>query len=324
MSKAIRIEATGGPELLRMADIEVAEPGAGEVAIRHAAIGVNYIDVYHRSGLYPLELPSGIGLEAAGTVTAVGPDVTNLAEGDRVAYASAPVGAYAEQRLMPAARVVKLPVDVSERDAAALMLKGLTAHFLLFRSFAVQRGHNVLVHAAAGGVGSLLCAWGAHLGARIIASVGSREKAEAARAAGAHEVILHREEDIAQRVRDFTEGRGVAVVYDGIGKATFQASLDSLAPLGMLVSYGNASGPLPAFDPAELARRGSLFFTRPSLMDYTKTRADLEAGAEALFAAVENGVLTANIGQTYAMDDAAQAHRDLEASRTTGASLLLP
>lgn len=319
-----RIETTGGPEVMRWVDLPVGEPASGEVRIRHTAVGLNYIDVYHRNGLYPVPLPSGIGMEAAGVVSAAGPDVRGLAVGDRVAYASAPIGAYAEERLMPAARVLRLPGNVGDQAAAALLLKGLTAHALLFRTFPVRAGHVVLVHAAAGGVGSLLCAWAHQLGARVIGTVGSAVKAEHALAVGCAAVIRYDEEPVAEAVRALTRGRGVDVVYDGVGAATFEASLDSLAPLGMMVSFGNASGAVPPFAPSELARRGSLFFTRPSVMDYVADRASLEAGAEALFAALSEGVIAADIGQRYPLREAARAHRDLEARRTTGASLLLP
>lgn len=324
MPNAIRMQQTGGPEVLDWVPVETVAPGPGEVAIRHTAVGVNFIDVYHRTGLYPLTLPTGLGVEAAGMVAAVGDGVTGLQQGDRVAYAGGPPGAYAEQRVLDAGRVVKLPSDIDDQAAAALMLKGLTAHFLLHRTFPVQPGQFILVHAAAGGVGSLLCSWAAHLGARVIGTAGSAEKAETARGLGCEAIILYREEDVAAGVRELTGGQGVPVVYDGVGAATFQASLDSLAPLGMLVSFGNASGPVPAFSPAELARRGSLFFTRPSLFDYARERADLEAGAQALFAAVAAGAVTARIGHRYPLAQAGQAHQDLEARRTSGSSLLLP
>lgn len=324
MGLRCRIERTGGPEVIDWFDETAAEPDAGQVRIRQTAIGLNYIDIYHRSGLYPVPLPSGLGLEAAGVVTSVGADATGLAQGDRVAYASAPIGAYAEERVMPAERVLRLPEGVADETAAALMLKGLTAHALLFRTFPVQPGHVVLVHAAAGGVGSLLCAWARHLGARVIGTAGSAAKAEHARAAGCESVIRYDQTPVAQVVHACTDGRGADVVYDGVGAATFEASLDSLAPLGMMVSFGNASGPVPPFAPSELARRGSLFLTRPSVMDYVADRESLEAGAAAVFEAVKAGVLVPDIGQRYALREAAQAHRDLEARRTVGASLLLP
>lgn len=324
MPKAIRIQRTGGPEVLDWISVEPVSPGPEEVAIRHTAVGVNYIDVYHRNGLYPLTLPSGIGIEAAGTVTAVGRRVTGLQDGDRIAYAGGPPGAYAEERLLDADRVVRLPAAIDDQTAAALLLKGLTAHFLLHRVFPVGPDQTILVHAAAGGVGSLLCPWAAHLGARVIGTTGSAEKAQTARHLGCEAVIHYREEDVAARVRELTGGRGVAVVYDGVGAATFQSSLDSLAPRGMLVSFGNASGPVPAFAPTELARRGSLFFTRPSLIDYIRARADLDSGAQALFAAVAAKILRVRIGCRYPLAAAAQAHQDLEARHTTGSNLLLP
>ncbi len=324
MTLTCEIRRNGGPDVLEWVDKDPGDPGPGEVRIRHHAVGLNYIDVYHRTGLYPLSLPSGIGLEAAGEITAVGDGVTDLAVGDRVAYASAPLGAYAEERLMPADRVVPLPDAVDARSAAALMLKGLTAHFLLFRTFAVQPGQRVLVHAAAGGVGYLLCRWATHLGATVIGTAGSRDKAAIAREAGCAEVIQYRDGNVATQVRRAAGRRGVDVVYDGVGAATFQDSLDSLAPLGMMVSFGNASGAVPAFEPAELARRGSLFFTRPSLLDYTRERSDLLEGARALFEAVSAGTLSARIDQEYPLKQAARAHRALEARKTTGASLLIP
>lgn len=324
MTLTCEIRRNGGPDVLEWIDTEPGEPGPGEVRIRHHAVGLNYIDIYHRTGLYPLALPSGIGLEAAGEITAIGDGVTDLAIGDRVAYASAPLGAYAEERLMPAGRVVPLPDAVDARSAAALLLKGLTAHFLLFRTFAIQPGQRVLVHAAAGGVGYLLCTWATHLGATVIGTAGSREKAAIAREAGCAEVIQYRDGNVATQVRRAAGKRGVDVVYDGVGAATFQDSLDSLAPLGMMVSFGNASGPVPAFEPSELARRGSLFFTRPSLLDYTRERQDLLDGASALFDAVEAGILSARIGQEFPLQEAARAHRALEARKTTGASLLIP
>ncbi|MDT0617384.1 quinone oxidoreductase [Salinisphaera sp. P385] len=324
MTLTCEIRRNGGPDVLEWIETDPGDPGPGEVRIRHHAVGLNYIDVYHRTGLYPLPLPSGIGLEAAGEITAIGDGVSDLAVGDRVAYASAPLGAYAEERLMPADRVVPLPDTVDARSAAALMLKGLTAHFLLFRTFAVQPGQRVLVHAAAGGVGYLLCRWATHLGATVIGTAGSRDKAAIAREAGCAEVIQYRDGNVATQVRRAAGKRGVDVVYDGVGAATFQDSLDSLAPLGMMVSFGNASGAVPAFEPSELARRGSLFFTRPSLLDYTRERSDLLAGASALFEALSAGTLSARIDQEYPLKQAARAHRALEARKTTGASLLIP
>ena len=321
---AIRLHETGGPERLRWEELEVGDPVAGEVLLRQTAIGLNYIDTYHRSGLYPAPLPIVLGLEAAGVVERAGPGVTELRPGDRVAYASPPIGAYAEWRLFPADRLVVLPPAIADRQAAAMMLQGMTAEYLIRRTFPVQAGQWVLFHAAAGGVGLIACQWLAHLGATVIGTAGGPEKAALALAHGCAHVIDYRREDVARRVRDLTGGAGVAVVYDGVGKDTFEASLDSLARRGMLVSFGNASGPVPAFEPSALSIRGSLFLTRPSLMDYTVTRAELAASAEALFEVVQRGVVRVDVRQTYPLRDAAQAHRDLEARRTTGSTVLLP
>lgn len=321
---AIRIQETGGPEVLRWEEVEVGAPAAGDVLLRQTAVGLNYIDTYHRSGLYPMPLPGGIGLEAAGVVEAVGPGVTDLRVGDRVAYASAPIGAYAEWRVFPSERLVTIPAGVSDQQAAAMMLQGMTAEYLIRRTYPVRAGQWVLFHAAAGGVGLIACQWLAHLGARVIGTAGGAEKLALARAHGCEQVIDSRGEPIAARVRDITGGAGVAVVYDGVGRDTFTASLDSLARRGMLVSFGNASGPVPPFDPLELSARGSLYFTRPSLMDYTATRADLAASAAALFAVVAGGAIRIEVRQTYPLRDAAQAHRDLEGRRTTGSTVLLP
>jgi NADPH2:quinone reductase len=321
---AIRIHETGGPDKLRWEEVEVAEPGRGEVLLRQTAIGVNFIDTYHRSGLYPIPLPSGIGLEAAGVVEAVGPGVSELRTGDRVVYVSAPIGAYAERRVYPAERAVQLPDSISDRDAAAMMLRGMTAEFLIRRTFEVRAGQAVLFHAAAGGVGSIACPWLAHLGAVVIGTAGGADKVALARANGCAHVIDSLVEPIAPRVRELTGGKGVAVVYDGVGKDTFQASLDSLAPRGMLVSFGNASGPVPAFEPSVLSAKGSLYLTRPTLMTYTATRAELLASAAALFEVVAAGRVKIRIGQTYPLRDAQQAHRDLQARKTTGSTVLLP
>lgn len=322
-AQAIRIEQTGGPDVLQWQEVDVGEPGTGEVLLRQTAIGLNYIDVYHRSGLYPAPVPGVIGFEGAAEVERVGPGVTDLAAGDRVAYASAPLGAYATRRVFPAERLVRIPDGVADQQAAAMMLKGMTAEYLIRRTFPVQPGQWVLFHAAAGGVGLIACQWLAHLGARVIGTA-SGEKVTLARAHGCEHVIEARGEPIAERVRALTGGDGVAVVYDGVGRDTFLASLDSLARRGMLVSFGNASGPVPAFEPALLAQRGSLFFTRPSLMDYTATTAELRASAAALFEVVRAGAVTIRVNQTYALRDAAQAHRDLESRRTTGSTVLLP
>ncbi|MFO1432269.1 MAG: quinone oxidoreductase [Candidatus Competibacteraceae bacterium] len=325
MSKAIRIQAYGGPEVLRLEEVAIGDPGPQEVRIRHSAIGLNFIDVYHRTGLYPLpSLPSGLGLEAAGVVEAVGGAVTDLKVGDRVAYASPPPGAYAEVRLMPADRIVVLPEAVTDHTAAAMMLKGLTAHYLLRRTYRVQAGDAILVHAAAGGVGLILCQWAHHLGATVIGTVGSAAKAEIAQAHGCHHVIDYTRENFVQRVKAITAGQGVAVVYDAVGKAVFMDSLDCLRPLGMMVTFGNASGTVPPVEPGVLSAKGSLFLTRPSLMHYTAKRKDLVAGAAELFEAVAHGVVRIEIHQTYPLADTAQAHRDLEARKTTGSTLLLP
>jgi NADPH2:quinone reductase len=325
MTQAIRIHEPGGPEALRWDEVQVGEPGDGQVRLAHNAVGLNYIDVYHRSGLYPLpELPVTIGLEAAGTVEAVGPGVGELATGDRVAYASPPIGAYAEARLMPADRVVKLPDGISDTQAAGMMLQGMTAHYLIRRTYRVQPGDCVLIHAAAGGVGLIACQWLKHLGATVIGTVGSEEKAALARDHGCDHAILYKSESVPERVRDLTGGAGVPVVYDSVGKDTFEGSLDSLAPLGMLVSFGNSSGPVAPFEPGILAAKGSLFLTRPTLMTYTAKREDLVAAAEELFAVVGSGAVKIEVNQTYPLAEAAQAHRDLEARKTTGSTVLLP
>ena len=325
MTKAIRIHETGGAEVLRYEDVEVGRPGPGEVRLTQSAIGLNFIDIYLRSGLYPLpSLPSVIGLEAAGTVEEVGAGVGDFAPGDRVAYASPPPGAYAEERLMPADRLVALPDEISDRQAAAMMLQGMTAEYLIRRTYRVEPGDTVLFHAAAGGVGLIACQWLNHLGATVIGTVGSVEKAALAKAHGCHHTINYREEDFAARVKEITDGTGVPVVYDSIGQATFEASLDCLRPRGVMVSYGNASGPVTAFNPGILAQKGSLYLTRPTLFTYTASRADLLATAEALFDVVRAGAVKIEINQTYPLAEAAQAQRDLEARKTTGSTILLP
>jgi NADPH2:quinone reductase len=324
MPKAIRLHETGGPEVLRLEDLDPGAPGPGEVQLRHTAIGLNYIDVYDRTGLYPMPLPSGLGREAAGVVTAVGRRVRGLRIGDRVAYVHSQPGSYCELRNLPAERVVKLPRAIADEQAAVLMLKGLTAHYLLRRTVRVQRGDWLLVHAAAGGVGLILCQWARALGARVIGVVGSEAKAAVARRNGCRHVLVMGRDPIAAGVKRLTRGAGVRVVYDSVGKDTFMESLDCLAPLGMMVSYGNASGPPPAIPPSELARRGSLFLTRPSLFAYIARRADLEAAARETFRMVSSGRLRLTVGQRYALADAASAHRDLEARRTVGATVLLP
>lgn len=324
MTKAIRIHQYGGAGELRWEDVDPGQPGAGQVLLRQTACGLNYIDVYQRDGLYPVgELPAVLGMEAAGVVEALGEQVDGLAVGDRVAYPMC-LGAYAERRVIDAAKLVKLPATLGDRQAAAVMLKGLTAHYLLFRSYAVQPGDAILVYAAAGGVGLLLSQWAKHLGATVIGCVGSEEKAELARANGCDEIILYREQSIPERVRALTDGEGVAVAYDSIGRATFMDSLDALRPFGVLVSYGNASGPVEPFSPAILAPKGSLYVTRPTLATHIATRDLLLDGAERLFAALADGKLHIQINQTYPLAEAARAHVELEARRTTGSTVLLP
>lgn len=324
MPHAIRIHQTGGPEVLRWESVDLPAPGAGEATVRHHAVGLNFIDTYHRTGLYPLPLPSGIGLEGAGVVEAVGEGVTEVKVGDRVAYAGGPVGAYAEARNIPAHRLLKLPDNIDFRTAAAMMLQGLTAAYLLRRTYRVQPGDAVLIHAAAGGVGLIACQWAKALGATVIGTVGSPAKAELAKAHGCDHVINYTTENFTQRVREITGGEGVPVVYDGVGKDTFMGSLDSLRPLGMMVSYGNASGPVPPFDVLLLSQKGSLFITRPTLANYTSKRSDLAALGCELFDVVGSGQVRIEVHQTYALADAAQAHRDLEARKTTGSTILLP
>jgi NADPH2:quinone reductase len=324
MPLAIRLHATGGPEVLRLEDIEPAAPSAGEVQLRHTAIGLNFIDVYDRTGLYPMKLPGVLGREAAGVVMAVGKKVKGLRVGDRVAYVLPTPGAYSALRNVPADRLVKLPKGVKDETAAALMLKGLTAHYLLRRTYRVKKGDSVLVHAAAGGVGLLLSQWARALGARVIGIVGSEAKAQLAKAHGCHHVLISGRDDVVASVKRLTKGAGVHVVYDSVGKDTFFESLDALRPLGMMVSYGNASGPPPAISPLELSKRGSLYLTRPSLFAYIAARVDLDAAARELFAIVKARKLRVRIGQRYPLAEAAQAHRDLEARRTTGSTVLIP
>jgi NADPH:quinone reductase len=324
MSKAIRVHATGGPEVLSLDEVEVGAPGVGEVQVRHTAIGLNYIDVYDRTGLYPMPLPGGLGREAAGVVVALGRKVKGLRKGDRVAYVHSQPGAYCELRNVAADKLVKLPRAIGDAQAAAIMLKGLTAQYLLRRTYRVKRGDWILVHAAAGGVGLILCQWARALGAKVIGVVGSEAKAALAKQHGCHHVLVMGRDELVASVQRLTKKAGVAVVYDSVGKDTLMASLDCLAPLGMMVTYGNASGPPPVFSPMELAKRGSLFLTRPSLFAYIAKRSDLEANARELFRAVANGSIKVRIGQSYALAEAAQAHRDLEARRTTGSTVLLP
>lgn len=324
MVKAIRIHKAGGPDVLTWEDVAVDKPGAGQILVRHGAVGRNYIDVYHRTGLYPITYPSGIGMEGAGTVEAVGAGVTDLKPGDRVAYASAPLGAYAEARLMPADKVVRVPDSIPDRDAAAMMLQGMTVEYLVRRTYQIKRGDTVVIHAAAGGIGLIFCQWAKHLGATIIGTVSSDEKAKLAKANGCDHTIIYTREDFAKRVKEITGGAGVPVVYDSIGKDTFEGSLDCLRPRGLMVSFGNASGPVPPFSVAILGAKGSLYLTRPSLAAYTATRADLLESAEALFDVVTSGTVKIAVNQTYPLKDAAQAHRDLEARKTTGSTVLIP
>jgi NADPH2:quinone reductase len=312
MPKAIRIHEYGGPEVLRWEEVDVGDPGPGQLRVRHGAVGLNYIDVYHRTGLYPLpSLPWTLGMEGAGWVEAVGEGVAEFKVGDRVAYASPPVG-------------VALPEAIDDLTAAAMMLQGMTAQYLLRRTYRVQPGDAILLHAAAGGVGLIASQWARHLGATVIGTVGNDEKAELARAHGCHHAIVYTRENFVERVREITGGQGVAVVYDSVGKDTFTGSLDCLRPLGMMVSFGNASGPVPPFEPGILAAKGSLFLTRPTLMTYTAKRVDLVASAAELFEVVASGVVNIEVRQTYPLAEAARAHRDLEARRTTGSTVLLP
>lgn len=324
MPRAIRIHTPGGPEAMVLEEVAVGNPGAGEIRLRQTAIGLNFIDVYHRTGLYPVPLPSGIGLEAAGVVEAVGPDVTEFRPGDRVAYCIGGVGAYAEARIIPAERAIKLPDGIDDRTAAAMMLKGLTAQYLLRRTYRVKAGDTILFHAAAGGVGLIACQWAKALGATVIGTVGSDEKAELARAHGCDHVIVYSRENFTDRVREITGGAGVPVVYDSVGKATFAGSLDCLAPLGTMVTFGNATGPVPAVEPGLLASKGSLFLTRPILMHYMAKRADLVAAAQELFDVVLSGKVRIELHQTWPLVEAAEAHRALEARKTTGSSILVP
>lgn len=325
MAYAIKIHQTGGPEVLSYEEYDPGVPSPGEVRVIHEAIGLNFIDVYHRSGLYPLPaLPAVLGLEGAGTVDSVGEGVTEFAKGDRVAYAGVPPGAYSEIRCIPAHRLIKLPESISTREAAAMMLQGMTARYLLRGCFPVQAGNTILIHAASGGVGSILCQWASHLGAMTIGTVGSREKAEIAAKNGCMHTILYREEDFVSRVKEITKGEGVDVAYDSVGQATFLQSLDCLRPMGTMVSFGQSSGPVQPLEVGLLGTKGSLFLTRPSLMHYTAKREALVAHAEDLFNAVASGAVKIHIRQEYNLEDAALAHRDLEQRKTTGSTILLP
>lgn len=325
MARAVRVHQIGGPEVLRLDDIEVGAPAAGQARVRHGAVGVNFIDTYHRSGLYPLpSLPHGIGVEAAGVVEAVGKGVRDVQVGQRVAYASGPPGACADVRLIAADRLVPLPADITEAQGAAMLLKGMTVEYLIRRTFPVAPGMTVLWHAAAGGVGLIACQWLAALGVRVIGTVGSDAKAALARAHGCAHTIIYGRQDVAATVRELTDGVGVAVVYDSVGRDTFAASLASLRPRGMLVGFGNASGAPPAFDPLALARAGSLYLTRPSLFDYTATRSELLASAAALFEVVRSGAVQVDVHQRWPLAEVADCHRALEGRQTQGASLLIP
>lgn len=320
----IRIHEYGGPEVLRYEQVELPDPGKGEARVRHTAIGLNFIDTYHRTGLYPMKLPAGLGTEAAGVVEAVGPDVSEVKAGDRVVYTGLPPGAYAECRNYPACKLAPIPDAITDEQAAAIFLKGLTAWYLLRRSYPVRPGDPILLYAAAGGVGSLTSQWAKHLGASVIGVVSTEEKAKLARAHGCDHVLMADHPDLPGVVRALTDGHGVAAVYDSIGKDTFMASLDCLRPHGVMVTFGNASGPVDPFAPSELAKRHSLYVTRPVLFDFISTRPDLLGAAEELFGVISSGAVTVHVNQRYALSDAAQAHIDLESRKTTGSTILLP
>ncbi len=322
--KAIKFYETGGPAVMQFEDITLDAPGPGDVRLRHTAIGLNYLDTYFRSGAYPLPLPSGLGYEAAGVVEAVGEGVTSLKEGDRVAYGAGPLGSYAQARNMPAGRLSKLPDTISDKTAAAMMLKGMTVRYLLRETYKVKAGETILWHAVAGGVGLIAVQWAKHLGVRVIGTTSSPEKAALAKSMGCDEVINYTEENVAERVRDLTDGKGVPVVYDGVGRATLDASLDSLSPFGLLVSFGSASGPVKDFDTGVLAAKGSLYLTRPSLNTYVESDAALQANVADLFDVVGSGAVRIEVNQTYPLADAARAHQDLEGRKTTGSTVLLP
>lgn len=323
MSRAIRIHANGGPEVLKWEQVPTPRPDPSEALIRHEAIGLNFIDIYFRTGLYKAALPTTLGMEGAGVVVAIGENVKNIAPGDRVAYAGGALGAYATERVINADRLIKLPAEIDSQQAAAMMLQGLTAYFLLHRTYKVQPGQTILVHAAAGGVGQILCQWARHIGSQIIAVVSSEAKAEIARANGATYVITGHK-NLPAEVKRLTNGAMVPVVYDGVGRDTFDASLDCLAPLGLMVSFGNASGPVPPVDVATLNTKGSLFLTRPGLASYMATQQDLTAAAAALFDVVLSGAVKIHINQTFALEQAALAHEALEARTTTGSTILIP
>src|SRR6516165_1415472 len=322
MAHAIRFEKTGGPEVLGWQEVAVGKPGQGQVRLRHSAVGLNYIDTYHRSGLYPLPMPSGLGSEAAGVVEEVGPGVAGLSRGDRVAYAGGPIGAYADERVMPAERLVPVPAGITDQQAAAMMLKGMTAWYLVRRTHQVKRGETILIHAAAGGVGLIVCQWAKHLGATVIGTVGDEEKAALAKRHGCDHAILYKNEDFVAKVSELTQGKKLPVVYDSVGKDTFYKSLDCLAPLGLMASFGQSSGAIGPVDIGILAGKGSLFLTRPTLNTYTAAREDLLTAARELFEVVQSGAVKITINQTYSLREAARAHRDLEGRKTTGSTIL--
>ena len=325
MNRVLRIHRTGGPELLTLDELPSEAPGSGQALVRHTALGINYIDVYHRSGLYPLpELPHALGVEAAGRVEALGPGTQGLAVGQRVAYVTSTPGSYADERVVPADRLVPLPDDIDDQTAAAAMLKGMTVEYLVRRTFPVKQGQTLLFHAAAGGVGLIACQWLRQLGVTVIGTVGSDEKAELARENGCAHAVVYTREDFVARVRELTGGKGVPVVYDSVGKDTFQGSLECLSPRGMLVGFGNASGKPPPFDMAVLSQKGSLFLTRPTLFHYTSSREELLQSARALFEVVRRGHVKIRIDRRFGLTEAAEAHRALESRKTTGSLLLLP
>jgi|TARA_B100000315_G_scaffold245042_1_gene270440 NADPH2:quinone reductase len=323
MPHAIRISEHGGPEVLNWEEVPLVDPGPGEVRVSQSHIGLNFIDIYQRTGLYPMDLPATLGMEAAGNIDALGDGVTEFSIGDRVAYAAAPPGAYTDLRIIPADRVVPLPDSISAQTAAAMMLQGMTAEYLIRRTYRVQSGDTVLFHAAAGGVGLIACQWLKQIGATVIGTVGSEEKAELAKVHGCDYPIIYTQENFAERVREITDGKGVPVVYDSVGQSTFEGSMDCLAPLGIFVSFGNSSGPIPVLNPGILAQKGSLYFTRPTLMTYTAERDDLLTSASALFEAVEKG-LKIEVNQTFPLENTADAHSALEGRQTTGSTVLTP
>ncbi len=324
MVKAIRFHQTGGPEVLRYEDVSLGKPGRGEALVRHTAIGLNFIDIYFRTGLYPTPLPSGIGMEGAGVVEAVGPGVKDIKAGDRVAYAGRPLGSYSEARVMPAEGLVKLPKNVDDRQAAAMMLQGMTVEYLLRRTYRLKKDEICVLHAAAGGVGLIFCQWARAIGAKVIGVVSSGDKAKLAKAHGAKWTVDTSKENFVERVKEITRGKGVPVVYDSIGKDTWSGSLDCLSPRGLMVSFGNASGPVGPVDLGILSAKGSLYVTRPTLMTYTASRPDLLDSAKALFKMVGDGKVKIRVNQTYDLKDAGQAQADMAARKTTGSTVLIP